>query len=198
MAHIIPLGRQEGRARFSVRQGTALGAARLTIEQERVRRPTYRVVQAKQQRGQKVTMLDYRRKQQEAMMHKLVNHVIEVAIEHRSGIVTEDLSIHVRGKFVRSAWAKLEFILEYKCRLAGVPYLGKVFAAKTSQICIWCGEIVERNDRVVTCHACGAVEHSDDAAGVNIARRVMYRKKDWEKKGGYLAFHRSFSNLGSK
>lgn len=150
-------------------------------------------IQDKQKKGRAVNALDYRRKQQEEMMHKLVNRVIEIAIEHQAGIIIEDLSIMVRGKFVRSAWNKLEFILAYKCRLAGVPFLGGVFAAKTSQICIHCGEIVERDNRVLTCHFCGAVEHSDDAAAVNIARRAMYRKKDWEKRGGYREFHRSFS-----
>lgn len=149
-------------------------------------------IQSKQQKGRAVNALDYRRKQQEEMMHKLVNHIIKIAKEHRAGVIIEDLSIQVRGKFVRSAWSKLEFILAYKCRLTGVPFLGGVFAAKTSQICIHCGEIVERNDRVLTCRFCGAVEHSDDAAAVNIARRAMYRKKDWEKRGGYREFHRSF------
>lgn len=150
-------------------------------------------IQRKQQRGRQVTIKDYRRKQQEELLHKLANRVIALAKEHGASVVIEDLNIQVRAKFVRSAWTKLEGYLRYKCVLAGVPFYGTVFAAKTSQICIHCGEIVERNDRAVTCHHCGQVEHSDDAAAVNIARRALYRKKEWEKKGGYIGFHKSFS-----
>ncbi|MBA3530508.1 MAG: IS200/IS605 family element transposase accessory protein TnpB [Ardenticatenales bacterium] len=152
-------------------------------------------IRGRQRRGKPVNVTHYRGKQREEVLHKLANRIIAVALECQAGIVLEDLNIQVRGKFVKSSWAKLESILIYKCTLAGVPFVCRVFAAKSSQICIWCGELVERQDRVLTCHHCGAIEHSDDAAGVNIARRAMYRKKDWEKQGGYRAFHRSFANV---
>jgi len=35
------------------------------------------------------------------------------------------------------------------------------------------------------------------SAAVNIARRALYKKADWEKKGGYKAFHRSFANAST-
>jgi len=156
---------------------------------------TRRRIQKRQQQGQRVTIRDYRGRTHDGILHQLANRIVEKAANHKAQLVVESLNVGVRGGFVTSSWRKLDKILQYKCKLAGVPFGVGVSAAYSSIICIHCGELVERNDRVVTCRRCGAVEHSDDAASVNIARRAMYRKKDWEKKGGYRAFHRSFSNL---
>jgi IS605 OrfB family transposase len=154
-------------------------------------------VQEKQRAGRKVTLKDYRRKEGEAILHRLVNHIMDVAKEHRAMIVTEDLNIQIKGRFYKSAWAKMYKYLEYKCRLAGVPlWKGGIWAAYSSQICIHCGELNggrKRDGSPFACSDCGAQYHSDAGAGVNIARRAMYRKKDWENKGGYMAFHRSFA-----
>ncbi|MCK4960807.1 MAG: transposase, partial [Planctomycetes bacterium] len=158
-------------------------------------------VQGKQQKGLEVTLRDYHRQEQEAIIHGLINDIIDLAKEHKAMIVTEDLDIRIRGKFYRSAWKKMYKFLEYKCRLAGVPlWRGGIWAAYSSQICIYCGELNKdrrRDGSPFMCPSCGAVYHSDEGAGVNIARRVLYRKVDWEGKGGYRAFHRSFVNQGT-
>lgn len=150
-------------------------------------------VQELQRRGRRMTIKHYRGQQRDEILHKLVNRILDLAEQYQAAIVLEDLNIQIRGKYIKSSWKKIEKFLDYKSVLRGVPVYGNVFAAKSSMICIHCGELVERDDRIVTCHSCGAVEHSDEAAGVNIARRTMYRKKDWE--GGYREFHRSFANL---
>jgi len=157
-------------------------------------------VQKRQRAGQKVTMRDWQRKEREMILHRLVNRIIEVAKDHRAMVVTEDLNIRIRGKFYKSAWEKMYKFLEYKCKMAGVPlWKDGIWAANSSRICIYCGELNEERKRdgsPFVCPFCGAVYHSDEGAGVNIARRALYRKKEWEKRGGYRAFHRSFANNG--
>lgn len=150
-------------------------------------------IRKRQKRGQKVTVGHFKTRQRNAILHELINRILDLAQKHRAAIVLEDLNIQVRGKYVKSSWKKMEGFLGYKAKLRGVPIYGNVFAAYSSQICIRCGEIAERDDRILTCHYCGAIEHSDETGGVNIARRAMYRKKTWE--GGYREFHRSFANL---
>jgi IS605 OrfB family transposase len=157
-------------------------------------------VQAKQKRGKAVSVKDYKRRHLDNILHVVINDVITQALKHKSMIVLEDLDIQIRGKFFKSAWRKMYNILEYKCKLFGIPFWKKgIWAAYSSQICIYCGERNEDRKRDGTpfeCPACSAVYHSDEGAGINIARRVLYRKKDWEDKGGYFTFHRSFANLG--
>jgi len=146
--------------------------------------------------GKIVTKRHYKRKAYENILHCLANDLIAKAQGAQAQIVVEDLNIQVRGSRVTSRFRKLDRILEYKCALAGVPFR-RVFAAYSSMICHKCGELMDRDNRVVVCKHCGYHGHSDDNAAVNIARRAMYRKADWEGKGGYRAFHRSFENIGS-
>lgn len=163
-----------------------------------------KAVQRKQRKGRPANVKDYRGKRQEQILHILINDIIDVALKHRSMIVLEDLNIRIRGKFYKSAWKKLHWMLEYKCKLAGVPFRkAGVWAAYTSQICIFCGYLNKERKRdgspfICPNPKCKAVYHSDDGAGVNIARRVLYKKKDWggtkKKAGDYFAFHRSFAN----
>lgn len=150
-------------------------------------------IQRKSRKGQSVTAKDYKTKAKNEVLHTLVNYVIDLAIEHKAAIVLEDLNVQVSGSFVRSSWAKLEGYLRYKAVLAGVPIYGNVFAAKTSLICIHCGGDIIEHKRIglpVICSECGKSEHADEAAGVNIARRALYRKREWQS---YREFHRSFS-----
>lgn len=162
-------------------------------------------IQKRQRQGRSVTVRDYRGRRLDEILHILVNRMIERALENRSMIVLEDLHIQIRGKFYKSAWVKLHKILEYKCRLAGVPFRkGGVWAAYTSQICIYCGTLNKgrrRDGSPFECPACSTTYHSDEGAGINIARRVLYKKKDWGgvngKAGDYFAFHRSFANGSS-
>lgn len=162
-------------------------------------------VQARQKQGKPVTVRDYRQRHLDSILHALINTIIEKALLHKSMIVLEDLNIQIRGKFYKSAWKKMHKILAYKCKLAGVPvWDGGVWAAYTSQLCIYCGEINQwrkRDGSPFECqnHECGAVYHSDEGAGVNIARRALYKKEEWggtkKRAGDWKAFHRSFANL---
>ena len=143
--------------------------------------------------GKRITKRHYKRQAYDNILHCLVNELIAIAKEYQAQIVFEDLGIQVRGSRVVSRFRKMDKFMDYKCKLAGVPFW-HVFAAYSSLICHRCGGDMERNDRVVTCKECGYVGHSDDNASVNIARRALYRKSDWEGKGGYRGFHRSFAN----
>jgi len=150
----------------------------------------------RQRNGKVVTKLHYKTKAYEEILHGLANRVIDFALENQAMVVVEDLNVKVKGKRVVSRFRKFDNILEYKCKMLGVPFR-HVFAAYSSMICHECGELVERDDRKVTCTHCGYVGHSDDSAAVNIARRALYKKAAWEGKGGYRAFHRAFANVGT-
>jgi putative transposase len=143
--------------------------------------------------GKRVTWRHYKTRAYDNILHALANNLVEMAKARQAGVVIENLNVQVRGGRVKSRFRKFGNILEYKCRLVGVPFR-RVFAAWSSMICHKCGETMERDDRLVTCPACGYEGHSDDNAAVNIARRAMYRKRDWA--GGYREFHRSFANVG--
>jgi len=148
--------------------------------------------EGKQHNGKVVTKRHYRTKAYDNILHSLVNVLIEKALENQAQIVTEDLNIQVRGGRVKSRFRKMGRILEYKCKLKGVP-LRSVFAAWSSIICHRCGEKGNREDRNFSC-TCGHQGHSDDNAAVNIARRALYCKADWQS---HFEFHKSFANVAS-
>ncbi len=148
----------------------------------------------KQRNGKVVTKRHYKTKAYDNILHSLVNTLIEKALEHKAQIVIEDLNIQVRGGRVKSRFKKMARFLEYKCKRKGVP-LRSVFAAWSSIICHKCGEKGVRQGykgREFYCKACGLTCHSDDNAAVNIARRSLYRKKDWQN---HFEFHKSFANV---
>ncbi len=155
-------------------------------------------VQRKQSKGKPVTVKDYRQKHLDSILHSVINDILDKAEYYQSMIVCEDLNIQIKGKFYKSAWKKMYKFLEYKCKLRGIPlWKNGIWAAYSSQICIACGELNrgrKRDKSAFVCPGCGATYHSDEGAGVNIARRTMYKKKTWEKKGGYMAFHKNFAN----
>lgn len=177
---------------------------------QQIRSRAAKRVQRRQQKGLRITRKDYKQRELDGIIHRLVNDILDKAIEHKAMIVMEDLNIRNVGKFTKSVYSKVASFLEYKAAAKGVPiykrrnesgkYAPGVWAAYTSMLCIRCGEKVERSrDRLtVTCLSCGKVEHADEAAGVNIARRALYRAKDWGgsrgQKGDYFAFHKSFAN----
>lgn len=152
--------------------------------------------EVKARNGQLVTRRDYKTRAYDNILHVLANKILDLAQIHQAQIVLEDLNIQVRGGRVKSRFKKLEHILNYKAKLLGVP-VRNVFAAYSSIICHRCGADLERDDRKVTCSECGYAGHSDDNAAVNIARRALYKKKDWEKHGGYRAFHKSVSQTSA-
>jgi len=151
--------------------------------------------EVKARNGKMVTRRDYKTKAYNAILHTLANLLIEKALDSKAQIVLESLNIQVKGGRVVSRFKKLQKYIEYKAKLVGVP-TREVFAAYSSMICHKCGAMMERDDRKVTC-GCGYEGHSDDNAAVNIARRALYKKANWEKKGSYKAFHRSFANAST-
>lgn len=157
-------------------------------------------VQRQQAKGRAVTVKDYRQKHLDSILHSVINDILDKAELYQSMIVCEDLNIQIKGKFYKSAWNKMYKLLEYKCKMRGIPlWKNGIWAAYSSQICIICGELNrgrKRDGSSFVCPKCGATYHSDEGAGVNIARRVLYKKKVWEKKGGYMAFHSSFAKGG--
>lgn len=154
-------------------------------------------VQGKARRGNRISKKDYKQRELDGIMHRIANHLLEMAIEYKAMIVLEDLNVEVRGKFNKSAFKKLENILMYKAKMRGVP-IRSCWAAHTSLICVHCGcvgtakENRSKDRSTFTCPDCGAVEDADEMAGINIARRGFYRKA---KYGDWRSFHRSFANM---
>jgi len=154
--------------------------------------------QAEQKAGRRVRSLDWQRRHQEELLHQVANALVQVAAESRALLVIEDLSLHTAGRYVRSQYAKLEKILGYKLTQAGLLPPKKVFAALSSKLCSRCGQEGLRGDpdrEHFQCPSCGAALDADENAAVNIARRALYRRADWERQGGYRAFHRSFGSV---
>lgn len=143
--------------------------------------------------GRTITKHHYKRQAYDNILHCLVNELIAKAKEHQAQIVLEDLNIQVRGSRVVSRFRKIDKFMDYKCKLEGIPFR-HVFAAYSSVICHKCGGDMIRDNRIVICTECGYKGHSDDNASVNIARRALYRKDEWEERGSYRGFHRSFAN----
>ena len=159
-------------------------------------------IQDMQRRGERPTYRDYQRQEREAILHRLVNQLLDVAQEYQAKIVMEDLNIQIKGKFYKSAWRKFYKITEYKARLAGVPIWKEgIWAAYSSQYCIHCGALNrgrkrDRSPFVCPNPECGEVYHADEGAGVNVARRALYHKDEWEDRGGHRGFHRAIAKAG--
>jgi len=142
--------------------------------------------------------LDWQRRHQEELLHQVANELVRLAADTRALVVMEGLDLQTGGAFVRSQYAKLKRILDYKLPQAGLLSPREVFAAYSSVICSRCGEDGRRGDpdrEAFQCEACGATMDADENAAVNIARRALYRKAKWERRGGYRAFHRSFASV---
>ena len=150
--------------------------------------------QAAQKAGRRMRSLDWQRRHQEEMLHRIANALVGLAAANKALMVMEDLDLQTGGRFVRSQYAKLERILDYKLRLAGLLPPKELPGAYSSQICCRCGEAGQRGqpDREhFQCGTCGATMDADENAAVNIARRALHKGK-WGGKDGYFAFHRSF------
>lgn len=140
--------------------------------------------------GKPVTKRHYRRQAYDNILHNLANLLIGIAKQHQAQIVLEDIGVQVRGKRVVSRFRELDRILAYKCVLEGLPKPRLVFAANTNRICHICGEKGQCTNYEFHCSVCNVHCHQNDNAAVNIARRALYRKADWES---YWEFHKSFA-----
>ena len=155
--------------------------------------------QARQRCGRRIGAKHWQRRHQEELLHQIANEIVGLAASHRALVVMERLELQTAGAFIRSQYAKLAKMLDYKLRLAALLPPIKVFAAYSSLICCGCGGMGTREARdreTLHCGECGAILDADENAAVNIARRALYCKANWEDCGGYRAFHRSFASVG--
>jgi len=153
--------------------------------------------QAAQKAGRKVRAQAWQRRHQEELLHQIANELVKLAAAEKALVVIEALDLQTGGAFVRSQYAKLKRILDYKLPQAGLLPLREVFAAYSSVICSRCGEEGSRQDpdrHHFHCGHCSAIMDGDENAAVNIARRAVYQRAKWERRGGYRAFHRSFGS----
>lgn len=137
-------------------------------------------------------------------LHLLANRIVSDAKQYGAAVVTEKLDgfkqtiVAKRASGARKGgWrrslkrvqlGKLEVILNYKLKMAGLPPLRDVVAGGTSITCPACAQRDGKNrpaqDRF-ECVACGFVAHADTIGAVNIARRGIAMEKI--KKGDKLA-----------
>lgn len=123
-------------------------------------------------------------------LHLLANRIVAEAKAYRAQVVVEKLDglkrtiTEARPKGARrGGWrrhlkkaqlGKLEMLLGYKLKLAGLPAPRDVVAGGTSQTCPACAARDAKN-RVTQdsfcCTACGFSAHADSVGAVNIARR---------------------------
>lgn len=157
-------------------------------------------VQNRQKRAARITKKDYATQELDNIIHTVVNQLLDLAHQHHAALVLEDWSLTNTGKFYRSAYEKINGIITYKAELRGVPIVKrKIWSAYASQICIHCGHPITRDERIVTCLNCGQIGHVDEYNGINIARRVLYKKEQWggtkDQPGDWRKFHMSFSKF---
>lgn len=152
-------------------------------------------IQRKNQLARQVTYLDYKRKAQEELLHRLINQMLAVAQHYKAAVMLMEsdgiYGVRAAGKMKR-LWAKAEFIIAYKCKMLGIPFRKGVFSARVHAICIRCGEDCARQEANAVCQSCGAIVPIGITKAVNIARRALYKKSEWENKGGYRGFHKRF------
>ncbi len=178
--------------------GKLLEKGSLGREHRRLQIELGRYRQARQKRGRRSSVRDWQRRHQEEMLHLIANELVALASAKKALLVMEDLDLRTGGAFTRSQYAKLAKILNYKLLQAGLLPPKAVFAANSSIICSICGKDGIRGDpdrEQFHCPHCRVKMDADENAAVNIARRALYRKKEWENRGGYRAFHRSFASV---
>ena len=143
-----------------------------------------RRLQSKPRLNEKPLMAKYRgreRRRVEHIYHKLANQIIDEAKELKaSTIVLEELanirkrirrSKPINGRLNRWSFRKLQNIIEYKAKLAGLS-LKYVNAKGTSSLCPICGgELSPNGCRLMKCPSCGTEQDRDIIAVKNLLRR---------------------------
>lgn len=154
----------------------------------------------RQRKAQQVSLRDYRGQAQENVLHNIANYMIEVAQFRKAAIVVESTEtmqgVQLGSDKLAAPWRKLVFILQYKSALAGVPFVGERFGANAASICPVCGtgaKYIKSRFQFI-CPTCDSSFYPTESSSINIARRALYRKAEWDERGGYLGFHFSFAN----
>ena len=134
------------------------------------------------------------------LLHEVTNGIVAEAKGRRAQVVMEDLSgfkstiTKARPKFSgKGGWrrvlkkaqlGKIEEMLRYKLKAAGLPEPRLVPAGGTSKTCSACGHS-ETGNRIeqakFVCLSCGTQLHADMNAAVQIARRGAMKPKKGEK-----------------
>jgi putative transposase len=145
-----------------------------------------RRLQSKPRLNEKPLMAKYRgreRRRVEDIYHKLANQIVDEAKELKaSTIVLEELanirerirhSKAINGRLNRWSFRKLQEIIEYKAKLAGLN-VTYVDAKGTSSLCPICGGKLGPNGyRRLKCSRCGLEEDRDIIAVKNLLRRYQ-------------------------
>lgn len=168
--------------------GTSFGSEKLN----KVRDKYFKVrksVQTKDTRGSKKLLKRLKGREQRFATitnHTIAKQVVEKAKSLNKGIAIEDLS-HIRERTtVRKAqrrkhhswaFAQLRSFLEYKAKLAGIPFV-VVNPKYTSKICNTCKTIGNRNGKHFSCPSCGNATDADVNAAKNIAQLGLFCKPD--------------------
>ncbi len=151
-----------------------------------------------QRRGkQRLRRFSVRGKRAEILLGEYANRVIEIAVEHRSQIVLEDIKGSTMARLLKqSQFTKLKTMLEYKAQRAGLPKPIEVPAAYSSQTCMRCGHKDKANrpkkdaqgralQDVFRCVQCGYAANADDNASYFLAVRGLHQ---WQQGGRFQKF----------
>ena len=145
-----------------------------------------RRLQSRPRLNEKPLMAKYRGREYrrvEDIYHKLANQIIDEAKELKaSTIVLEELanirkrirrSKTINGRLNRWSFRKLQGIMEYKAKHAGLNVI-YVNAKGTSSLCPICGGKISPNGyRQLRCLSCGLEEDRDVIAVKNLLRRYQ-------------------------
>ena len=145
-----------------------------------------RRLQSKPRLNEKPLLAKYRgreRRRAEAIYHEAANQIVTKAKEDEaSTIVLEDLknmrgrkrgSKAINGRLNRWSFRKLQNIIDYKAKLAGLN-VKYVDAEKTSSLCPICrGRLSLNGHRRLRCPTCGLEEDRDVIAVKNLLRRYQ-------------------------
>jgi IS605 OrfB family transposase len=140
------------------------------------------------------------RRRVDHMLHEMTNRIVAEAKNRRLQVTMEDLKgfkqtiVQTRAKGARrNPWArslkkaqlgKIETVLEYKLRLAGLPKMRTVPPGGTSITCSRCGHAAKENrteQASFKCVSCGFEAHADANAAVQIARRGLMKVRKGDK-----------------
>ena len=116
----------------------------------------------------------------EDYLHKVSAIIVSEAVRYNAKIVMENLkhirnsangkSKNIRRRLNRWNFRKLQFFIEYKAKLNGIPVV-YVNPRKTSSLCPKCGgRLAPKGQRLLKCKSCGYENDRDVIASLNMLR----------------------------